>query len=299
MKHPAISSSLCKSRYKLLLLLIFLGVLSCLTTSCAITSQQRSKSWHQQYKHLDYTIPENNSFTESDYFIIFLVAARHHDYTDHHKLYETLNNYDGLWKRGNVGHSWVYLKGIQNGKTVILEGGQSLGSGKGQTGFSEGIKNLNKYGYADPSSSEKRNYRYEPNPIKHLWAERTDGFFQKGSGYLRSTFAAKVDLSKEKFEEILAFMDEDNYPYQNFSLPGNQCSSFLAKIADMAGLTLEHSVDMKIDPVFKVGDREYRLWTDPYYSKLKLSTPDVIERSLIQAVMEGRAEDALSWYRKH
>ncbi len=97
----------------------------------------------------------------------------------------------------------------------------------------------------------------------------------------------------------MAFMDEDTYPYQHFSLPGNQCSSFLAKIADMAGLKLEHSVDVKIESVFKAGGKEYRLWTDPYYSILTLSTPDVVERSLIKAVMEGKAEYALGWYRKH
>ncbi|MBZ0110280.1 MAG: hypothetical protein K8F52_16650 [Candidatus Scalindua rubra] len=50
---------------------------------------------------------------------------------------------------------------------------------------------------------------------------------------------------------------------------------------------------------FRAGGKEYRLWTDPRYSNLKLSTPDIIERSLIHAVMEGRAEYALDWYREH
>ena len=292
-------SPLYKSNYKLHLLLVSLSVIACFITSCAIIPQQRSVSWHQQYEYLDYTLPENDTFTESDYFIIFLVSARHHDYTDNRQLYEALNNYDGFLKRGNVGHSWVYLKGVRNGRAFVLEGGQSLRYGKDQISFSEGTKNLIKYGYANPSKYEKQNYRYEPNPIKHLWAIRTDGFFQKGSGRQTPTFAAKIDLSKNKFEQIVAFMDEDNYSYQDFSIPGNQCSSFLAKIADMAGFKLEHTVHVKLEPVFRAVGKEYRLWTDPRYSNLKLSTPDIIERSLIQAVIEGRAEYALDWYRKH
>jgi len=91
-------------------------------------------------------------------------------------------------------------------------------------------------------------------------------------------------------------MDPERYPYETFSLVGNQCSSFVAKIASMAGLFIEDKVTIKIDPLVVVGEKEYRLWSDPLYSEIIFSTPDMIERSLMKAVSEGRAEYALGWY---
>jgi len=81
--------------------------------------------------------------------------------------------------------------------------------GKLEIRFVEGVLNLANYGYADPTAAEKQQYWYEPNPIKHLWEERNDGFFQQGSGLRAPTFAAKVDVTGTQFEKILAFMDPD------------------------------------------------------------------------------------------
>jgi len=265
-------------------------------TSCAAAPVPKSDSWHQQYQYLNYTIPENSYFTEVDYFIIFLVDAQHLDYSDSGILFKAVSNIDKQMKRSRVGHSWVYLKGIKNGKTKILEGGQSLGFGKGQAGFVDGVLNFVNYGYAYPTEAEQQHYRYEPNPIKHLWYERDDGKFQKGSGPLTPTFAAKVNLTEAQFDKVWTFMDKDNYPYGKFSITGNQCSSFLAKVGKLVGVELEHSVSIDIPPEFTFNGKNYHLWEDPQFSKLTFSTPDVLERSLIHLVEEGNAEYALTWY---
>jgi len=273
-------------RITLLLVILFL------LGSCAHVPS--TESWKKQYSHLQQPRPQNNTFIETDYYIVFLVAAFHLDYWDNKELIASLMKYGR--RKGEIGHSWVYLKGIKDGRPYTLEGGQSGQSGKTQPRFYEGVNNYIRYGYANPTYSQKRNPRHEPNPIQYLWEELNDGFFQKGNGGHKPTYAAKIDLTEEQFSRILDFMDPEKYPYENFSLVGNQCSSFVAKLASMAGLSIEDQVTVKIDPIIIVGKKEYRLWTDLKYSEITFSTPDLIERSLMYAVSEGQAEYALGWY---
>jgi hypothetical protein len=70
----------------------------------------------------------------------------------------------------------------------------------------------------------------------------------------------------------------------------------VARIASMAGLSIDDKVRIKIDPLVVIGKKEYRLWTDLQYSEIDFSTPDMIEKSLMKAVAVGRAEYALDWY---
>ncbi len=268
------------------LLLLFL------VSSCYPVSQ--TETWKSQYGYLEQSLIENDHITETEYYIVFLVAAYHLDYFDNERLVSSLINY-GEGKR-NIGHSWILLKGNINGRPFVLEGGQSGQLGKRQPRFYKGINNYIKYGYANPTEEQKRHPRYEPNPIKYLWDELDDGFFQKGSGGHRPTYAAKVDLTREQFKKILQFMAPGNYPYNSFSLVGHNCSSFIARIASLFALNLEHRATVKINPLIVVGEKEYRLWADPYYSEITFSTPDVIEHSLMKAVSKGEAEYALGWY---
>ena len=53
---------------------------------------------------------------------------------------------------------------------------------------------------------------------------------------------------------------------------------------------------MKVASGVYYGDRWIRLWEDARYSTMTFATPDVVEKSLIQAVEEGKAEYAMDWY---
>lgn len=277
--------------------IILVSFLAFFIVSCrAVSTVPKTELWQQQYQHLNYTISEKNHFTKADFYIVFLVAARHFDYSDSRVLFEAVSNIDNKVRRSRVGHAWIYLRGIKGNKVLIVEGGQSVGFGKLETGFVEGVINLAEYGYADPTAAEKQHPRYEPNPIKYLWEEREDGFYQQGSGLLTPTFAAKVNITEAQFEQVLAFMDPEKHSYRKFSLTGKQCSSFVAEAAKLVGLKLEHEVVINIPQEFKLDGKTYHLWKDPQYSKLTFSTPDIIERSLIQLVTSGRAEYALDWY---
>ncbi len=138
-----------------------------------------------------------------------------------------------------------------------------------------------------------------PNPIRYLWSPQTDGFFQWGSGGHTPNFAIKIDLTEKQFQRIVAFVHPSNYYYGDYALIHNQCSSFVAKVAALADFTMDYEVAISIPPVITFGGCTSILWTDPQYANLTFSSPDIIERSLMQAIREGRAQYALPWYLKN
>jgi hypothetical protein len=235
---------------------------------------------------------------ESDYFIVFLVDARHLDYTEGGSLLKTIVKHpsDGS-KNGDVGHAWIYLQGIIDRQRVFIEGGHSGELGFRQAKYFDGIMNYIEYGYANPSEEQKRFPRYEPNPIKYLWTTQYDGFFQRGSGGHTPTCAVKVGLTVEQFEKILAFIDPDNYVYGEYALTRNQCTTFVAKIAELIDFPIEYEVSILIPPRLKIGGEIFTLWTDPKYASFTFSSPDIAEHSLILSLNSGSGEDALFWYK--
>ena len=239
-----------------------------------------------------------SSIPHTDCFIVFLVDARHLDYTEGSSLLKTIVKHpsDGS-KNGDVGHAWIYLQGIVEGQKIFIEGGHSGELGLRQAKYFDGIMNNIEYGYANPSEAQKRCPRYESNPIKYLWATQCDGYFQRGSGGHTPTCAVKIDLTVEQFEKILSFIDPDNYVYEEYSLTGNQCTTFIAKIADLIDFPMEYEVSIRIPPQLKIGGETFTLWTDPQYASFTFSSPDIAEHSLILALNSGIGENALLWYK--
>lgn len=195
-----------------------------------------------------------------------------------------------------MGHAWIYLQGIQNGQRVFIEGGHSGELGCRQAKYFDGIMNYIDYGYSSPTPSQMRHPKHEPNPIKYLWEKQKDGFFQLGSGGHIPIFAAKIDLTPEQFEKILHFIQ--NYPYSEYCITDNQCSTFVVQAASLASFPIQSEVTICIDQTLTLGGETFKLWEDPRYSMLTFASPDAIEASLIRAVYEGRAQDALAWYKK-
>lgn len=251
-----------------------------LLTSCV----SRSEEYRRFYAHLQRPHPRWYYMQEDEYFLIILVDARHLDYTQTEKFLHSVAKHpsDGS-KTRDVGHAWIYLQGRWQGQLLVIEGGHSGEREEHPPRYFDGIMNYHEAGYA--------------NPVEYLWTMREDGFFQKGSGGHRPTFAAKVTLTQEQFCRILRFIHPRHYPYRDYSLIGPQCSSFVTQVADLAGLHLSSYVTMYVAPRVCYEGRVIRLWQDPHYATMTFSTPDVIERSLMRAVREGRAEYALDWYR--
>jgi hypothetical protein len=53
---------------------------------------------------------------------------------------------------------------------------------------------------------------------------------------------------------------------------------------------------MHVDASIYYHGTKIRLWEDPCYSTLTFSTPDQLEKSLMEAVANGKGEYALDWY---
>jgi hypothetical protein len=228
-------------------------------------------------------------------FVVFLVAAAHLDYGDQTRLVRQLQK-RSRFKQGFMGHSWVYLEGWDRGRRQVFDAGLSP-KGDGATQFMRGVLDLARYGYVDPTPQQRRDPRVDPNPIAYLWQDQRNGYLQPAAeARLRPSYAARVDLTQDQFRAIRAMMDPGRPSHRSFQLTGQQCSSFLVEVAAQARITLDHLVTILIPSQVRGGGKTLRLWTDPVYSRLTLSSPDVLEQSLKRLVAEGRATDALRWY---
>jgi hypothetical protein len=260
----------------------------------------RNVEYSDRYSYLEEPIYLSPFTSSSDYYLVILVTARHLDYSNSRSFLKTIAKHPSNGtKNGDVGHTWIYLHGIEGEKEIVIEGGHSGELGILQPRYWEGVLNYALYGYCDPTPEQQRNPCIEPNPIKYLWEMQKDGYFQCGSGGHSPTFAAKINLTQQQFTTLRHYIDPTRYPYHEDSLAGRQCSSFVAEIAALAGLPIEHQVTLYIQPTLTLGKQTFTLWEEERYSHLTFSSPDRIEQSLIEAVKNGQAENALSWYRRH
>lgn len=227
--------------------------------------------------------PAVNPLKETENFIVFLVDAKHLDYSNSQALIKSLQ------KHHSFGHAWIKLHGDHQGQSVDIEGGHSGELGCMDPKYFDGIMNYIEYG--DAKYTRGQPIRYEPNPIKYLWSTLQDGFYQEGAGGHRPTFAAKVDITPEQFNQILEFIDPFNYCYANYSLTHHQCTTFLVQIAALIGIILPSEVTIPIAQQVRFSGTIYHLWSDPIYAELTLPSPDILEQSLIQLVEQGQAED--------
>lgn len=240
-----------------------------------------SHEYQALYSHLNFRFNGNFKMQETDYFLVILVDAPHLDYTNNTKLLQTIIKHPNGCQRRDFGHAWIFLKGIIDGIDVYVEGGHSGELGLMQAKYFDGIMNNIDYG--------------ETNPIKYLWSSQRDGFFEEGSGIHFPTFAAKIDLTKEEFDSILHLLQRE-YNYSLYSLTANQCCSLVAQAAEIAHLRLDYQNTISIDPCLKFAGEWLPLWKDPEYSLFTFGCPDILEKSLIHAVLQGKAEYALPWY---
>lgn len=265
--------ALAKLRQAAALLIVFLNF------GC---SSPHSASYREQYAHLRLPAPKTE-VTQSPFFIIFLVNAPHLDYSDNYSFLRTMAKHPDTWsKEGDVGHAWIYVHGIRDGTCFVLEGGHSGETGQFQPRYFEGIMQ-----YVDSHCE---------NPISYLWETQHDGFFQKGNGGHKPTLAVKVNLTEDQYNKILRFVA--CYLFEEYALTGNQCASFIAQIGELIDFPIACHATVAIDSSIEIGSDRLQLWSDPSYSAITVSTPDIIEKSLLLAIQEGRAENVTSWYLK-
>ena len=225
----------------------------------------------------------------SPYQLTIYTSSRQLDYACAEKLLKSI----ARTPKTDVGHAWVKVQGRIGGRQVKLEGGHMGEHGAVQAKYMEGVMDLHDYGYLRPTEAQRSQPRYEPNPIRYIWASQWDGHWARGPSGHKPSYAATVELTAPQFVKICAFLHPNNYDYQEYNLASNQCSTLVAKVATLAGLDLEHEVRVPIEKSIQWGKQSIRLREDGAYGELILSTPDKLEASLKAAVRDGHARRRL------
>jgi len=227
------------------------------------------------------------------FFLVLLVDARHFDYRDGLALFHSIHiQRDG---KCDVGHAWIVLGGVQEGRERVWEGGHTGEFGLIEPRYLEGVLWL----------SEGRTLRMhdgrlfsgsDPNPVRFLHTYLSDGMWQQGSGGHTPSYAVGMDIDEPTFGAIYAYVMGGAYDFSKYSLTSNQCVTFVAKIAALACCPLAHEVTVTLPKSCSIEGRERILWEDPRYGSITFSTPDVLEASMKEAVQGGRMASALDWY---
>lgn len=256
-----------------------------LLQSCAW--RPKTEEYSQFYSHLDEMASPPAALKESDFFMVLLVDARHLDYSNSQSFLKTITKHPSNGcKDCSVGHAWIYLQGTdEKGRKIVIEGGHSGELGVVKPTYFNGMMELVQNG--------------DENPVRYLWENLGDGFFQEGAGGHPVSFAARIPLNRSQFRNIRHFIDPRNYSYKDYSLTGRQCCSLLAQVAALVDLEMDIEITMKIEQEARVAGQKIKVWNDETFSQITFPSPDALERCLIQLVNRGEAEDATEWYRNY
>jgi hypothetical protein len=239
------------------------------------------QSYQKQYAHLE-KLPDvaEGQFNHSDYSLLILVDAKHLDYSDAGTLVSTIAKHPNGSREQDIGHAWILLSGIKEGKRIVMEGGHSGELGVHAPRYLEGII-MN---------------QHEPNPIRYLFSSLPDGYFEKGPGRHKPTYAIGLEITEEQFLAISDLIEKEKYNFSQYSLTENQCVTFVSKAAAIAGIELEHEVTVTVPQYVTLAGKKVKLWQDDKYKELVVSTPDRLEKSMMEQVAAGHVRPALHFY---
>lgn len=225
-----------------------------------------------------YSLLSVSCLSADGYFLVFLVDARHLDYSEGASFLKSTAKHprDGS-KNGDVGHAWIYLCG----PGFFLEGGHSGELGLWQPRYWEGVMDNIRLG--------------AKNPINYLWCPQSDGFFQKGNGGHRPTTAACFRLTQEQFQKVYTYIQ--TYDFAAYALTGPQCVSFVTALGKQIGIDFVTTCTLAIPKTLFLAGQSFPLWEDARYSTLSLESPDYLEKALRRYIKTGYATDVRSWYR--
>jgi hypothetical protein len=134
----------------------------------------------------------------------------------------------------------------------------------------------------------------DPNPIAYLWQTMADGEFQLGKPPRPPTFVWKMPITQRRYQRIYEYAMSRKY--DQFGLRSNNCTDMVAATAALAGINLIHRIRLTLPSETKFLGKTARIWTDPQYSILEFSTPEVLEVDLRQLAQLGIGSDVTGWY---
>ncbi len=268
------------SRY----LLCFAVLISCIPSCAAIPTVVEPHPGVQDFStrevHARFvegrTAPASNAAAHS---LIVLVAPIGIDFSSVSNMLKTFHTRPrGGKSKDTVGHSWV----------MLCEGGRCLECGhSGEHGFED-----NNYYHGALALARAG----DPNPAKALFRTMDDGEFVTHSSGHTPLIAVRFWLTEQEYAKTREFIAA--YDYKHFALTKGQCTSFAAGVAAAAGIELGSGITLALPRVLSFKGTEYVFWTEPQYSSISFSAPEVLEQSLLLALEQGLGEDALEWYRR-
>lgn len=180
-----------------------------------------------------------------------------------------------IWQRPWA-HSWLILESPD----ARLECGHTGDFGETRPRFHAGVFQRIRDGHSDP--------------IAYLWEMMSDGYFQTGKPNRPPTFVWKMPITRRRYQLIYDHLM--NKKYDKFGARSNNCTDLVIAAAALAGIHLIHRMRLILPQESKVWGRPRRVWTDPQYSILEYSTPEVLEVDLRQLAALGVGSDATKWY---
>lgn len=180
------------------------------------------------------------------------------------------------FKKNPGGHSWIMLE--SPGKR--LEYGHTGNFGLKKPDYLEGVR--------------QRFSDNHPDPFAYLWEVMDDGRLETGRPDRTPTFAWRMPITKRRYKLIHEYVLQRTY--DQFDVRTNNCVDMVTDAAALAGINLVHRLRLTIPPEIKILGRRLRARTDPKYSVLEFSTPEVLQMDLRQLAQLGIGSDVTEWY---
>lgn len=206
---------------------------------------------------------------DEGYYLYILNETAYWDYSS------TTSLLYSIWQRPWA-HSWLMLERPKD----RMEFGHTGDFGHMNLRYHEGVFQRMRDG--------------DPNPIAYLWQTMTDGQFQIGKPNRPPTFVWRMPVTKRRYQLIHDYVMKQKY--DRFGVRSNNCTDLVGEIAALAGINLIYRIHLTLPPETSFQGRSLRVWTDPRYSILEYSTPDVLDADLRELARMGIGSDATQWY---
>lgn len=180
------------------------------------------------------------------------------------------------FKKNPGGHSWIMLESPQQ----RVEYGHNGNFGQEQLRYLEGVY--------------QRFQENHPDPIGYLWEMMNDGRLETGRPDHTPTFVWRMPITKKQYQSINEYVKQRKY--DQFGVRSNNCTDMVTDAAALAGINLVHRLRLTIPQEITILGSKLRCWTDPKYSILEFSMPDVMQLDLRQLARLGVGADVTEWY---
>ena len=206
-----------------------------------------------------------------EYFLHVFVNAHGFDYSCPERYFEGLSQYK------DTGHAWIALEVCRtDGRHWRCECGHTGEFGLRAPRYFDHLRALSAQG--------------EENPARYLFTILSDGQLEFGSGEHKPTLAVRFPLMERQFYRILRLFNPDGYDFFSWALKGPNCVEFVRTCLACADIYVDCFEPLVLPSSFFWGDEQIFLWKESSYAALTVSTPERLEKALVELIEQGRGD---------